>query len=75
MFQCKLLRRTSGPVQRLNCLGLDIIEKTEGVPIPDSGDDLSQTRNAYPPIPQQLGSVTFKAAEVATAASAMMCYD
>ena len=31
---------------------------------------MGEAVETYPPIPQQLGSVTFRAAEVATAASA-----
>jgi hypothetical protein len=34
----------------------------------------ARMRFAYPPMPQQLGSVTFSAADTATAASAMHAY-
>lgn len=62
----------SRPIQCLDFLSLGIIEQAKCVPVNWIFGEACRGRGyTYPPIPQQLGSVTFNAADVATAASAV----
>ncbi len=74
MLDGKFLRRMARSIKCFDLLCFGVKEEAECVPcnvamgIDTMGGDGKST---HPPIPQQLGSVTLRAADVATAASAV----
>lgn len=73
----ELFGRAARPIQRLDGSSLRVVEEAERVAVhtPYSSARALRVRvqkgtGAHPPMPQQLGSVTLSAADVATAASA-----
>ncbi len=72
MVDCQFGGGPSRAVKCLDRIGLGIVEQAESIPGSRLVSDVAQSMRfeTDPPIPQQLGSVTLRAAEVATAASA-----